>query len=105
MNTVLTETSSSGELQACASHNERTGIAESLYRTAARLDRFGFAMLRLGLVVVLCWNGGLKAAFLSSSDSRVSRAESRWRPEHRQSRVEPDERDLHFFLRVGPRYR
>lgn len=30
--------------------------------TAARLDRFGFAMLRLGLVVVLCWIGSLKAA-------------------------------------------
>jgi len=29
---------------------------------AARLDRIGFAMLRLGLVVVLCWIGGLKAA-------------------------------------------
>jgi len=26
------------------------------------LDRFGFAVLRLGLVVVLCWIGGLKAA-------------------------------------------
>jgi len=32
------------------------------YRIAARLDRFGFGMLRLGLVVVLCWIGGLKAA-------------------------------------------
>lgn len=62
MNTVLTETLSAGELKVRASHNERTGIVESLYRTAARLDRFGFAMLRLGLVVVLCWIGGLKAA-------------------------------------------
>jgi len=62
MNTVLTETLSSGGLPVRASHNERTGIVESLYRTAAQLDRFGFAMLRLGLVVVLCWIGGLKAA-------------------------------------------
>jgi reactive chlorine resistance protein C len=35
---------------------------KSIYLAAARLDRFGFAMLRLGLVVVLCWIGGLKAA-------------------------------------------
>src|SRR5262249_38307930 len=34
----------------------------SLYVAAARLDRFGFGMLRFGLVVVLCWIGGLKAA-------------------------------------------
>jgi uncharacterized membrane protein YkgB len=38
-----------------------TGL-RSLYRTAARLDRLGFGMLRLGLVVVLCWIGALKAA-------------------------------------------
>jgi uncharacterized membrane protein YkgB len=34
----------------------------SLYLAAAQLDRVGFGMLRLGLVVVLCWIGGLKAA-------------------------------------------
>ena len=45
-----------------AVHNEHTGVIRSFYVTAARLDRFGFAMLRLGLVVVLCWIGGLKAA-------------------------------------------
>jgi len=38
------------------------GSVRSLYGAAARLDRFGFGMLRLGLVVVLCWIGGLKAA-------------------------------------------
>lgn len=32
------------------------------YLVAARLDRFGFEVLRLGLVVVLWWIGGLKAA-------------------------------------------
>ena len=47
---------------AAAAQNEHNGIVESLYSTAARLDRVGFAMLRLGLVVVLCWIGGLKAA-------------------------------------------
>jgi uncharacterized membrane protein YkgB len=62
MNTVLTETLSTAEWKVRASRTEPTGIVESLYRTAARLDRFGFAMLRLGLVVVLCWIGGLKAA-------------------------------------------
>jgi reactive chlorine resistance protein C len=36
-------------------------LIKSFYITAAGLDRFGFAMLRLGLVVVLCWIGGLKA--------------------------------------------
>jgi uncharacterized membrane protein YkgB len=33
-----------------------------LYIAAARLDCFGFGMLRFGLIVVLRWIGGLKAA-------------------------------------------
>jgi uncharacterized membrane protein YkgB len=33
-----------------------------LYIKAATLDRFGMAMLRLGLAVVLVWIGGLKFA-------------------------------------------
>jgi len=37
-------------------------LIKSFYIAAAGLDRFGFAMLRLGLVLVLCWIGGLKAA-------------------------------------------
>src|SRR6516162_1965427 len=45
-----------------AGHYELSGVIRSFYVTAARLDRFGFAVLRLGLVVVLCWIGGLKAA-------------------------------------------
>jgi uncharacterized membrane protein YkgB len=47
-----------------ASTSEKAGneIVESLYKAAARLDRVGFAMLRLGLVIVFCWIGGLKAA-------------------------------------------
>src|SRR6266404_6743217 len=44
------------------SQDERTGVIRSLYVNVARLDRVGFGMLRLGLVVVLCWIGGLKAA-------------------------------------------
>jgi len=62
MNTLSTQVLSSGGLAVRASNKEGNGIVESLYRTAARLDRFGFAVLRLGLVVVLCWIGGLKAA-------------------------------------------
>lgn len=54
--------------QALASHgpianrDERVGILKLFDPTVTRLDRFGFGMLRLGLVVVLCWIGGLKAA-------------------------------------------
>lgn len=35
---------------------------ERLYEKAAKLDRFGMGLLRLSLVVVLCWIGGLKFA-------------------------------------------
>ena len=62
MNTLSTQVLSSGGLAVRASNKEDNGIVESLYRTAARLDRFGIAMLRLGLVVVLCFLGGLKTA-------------------------------------------
>jgi reactive chlorine resistance protein C len=33
-----------------------------LYIKAASLDRFGMSMLRLGLIIVLVWIGGLKFA-------------------------------------------
>lgn len=33
-----------------------------LYETAARMDRIGIAVARLGLIVVLVWIGGLKVA-------------------------------------------
>ena len=62
MTTLSTGALPSHELAKHASSIERTGVVKSLYKTAARLDRIGFAMLRLGLVVVLCWIGGLKAA-------------------------------------------
>ena len=38
----------------------RPKIIESVYLYAARLDRFGMGVLRLGLVVVLVWIGSLK---------------------------------------------
>jgi uncharacterized membrane protein YkgB len=37
-------------------------LAHAIFTRAASLDRFGMAMLRLGLVVVLVWIGGLKFA-------------------------------------------
>src|SRR5258707_6462770 len=40
---------------------EVSGIRR-LYMKAANLDRFGMGMLRLGLVIVLLWIGGLKFA-------------------------------------------
>lgn len=40
----------------------RRGIIERLYSVAAGLDRIGMSLLRLGLVVVLFWIGGLKFA-------------------------------------------
>ena len=62
MTTLSSGALSSHESTTRASYIERGGVVESLYKTAARLDRVGFAMLPLGLVVVLCWIGGLKAA-------------------------------------------
>src|SRR5207249_2980104 len=56
-----TQGSSAHESLARAAHDERTGVIRSFYGMAARLDRVGFGMLRLGLVIVLCWIGGLKA--------------------------------------------
>jgi len=40
----------------------RVSPIRRIYIKAARLDRFGMGMLRLGLVVVLVWIGGLKFA-------------------------------------------
>ncbi len=37
-------------------------LVRRLYEEAAQLDRLGMGLLRLGLVVVLCWIGGLKFA-------------------------------------------
>src|SRR2546429_9394816 len=40
----------------------RVSPIRRIYIKAARLDRFGMGMLRLGLVVVLVWIGGFKFA-------------------------------------------
>src|SRR5580704_14667540 len=44
--------------------HERTesGVIRSIYSKAAALDRVGMGLLRLGLVAVLVWIGGLKFA-------------------------------------------
>jgi len=45
------------------SENQTTASAlEEIFGMAARLDRFGMGLLRLGLIVVLVWIGGLKFA-------------------------------------------
>jgi uncharacterized membrane protein YkgB len=40
----------------------RESVVKGIYEHAARLDRVGMGLLRFGLVVVLCWIGGLKFA-------------------------------------------
>ena len=57
-----TEAPSANQPLTRAAQSERTSVVRSFFTRAARLDRFGFGMLRLGLVIVLCWIGGLKAA-------------------------------------------
>src|ERR1700723_2907965 len=37
-------------------------IVRRIYEQVARLDRVGMSLLRLGLIIVLCWIGGLKFA-------------------------------------------
>jgi uncharacterized membrane protein YkgB len=37
-------------------------VVRRIYEQAARLDRVGMGLLRLGLIIVLCWIGGLKFA-------------------------------------------
>jgi len=45
-----------------ARRSTEAGGLRRFYQTAARLDRFGMGLLRLGLVIVLVWIGGLKFA-------------------------------------------
>jgi reactive chlorine resistance protein C len=43
-------------------HSPQESRVRSIYERAAKLDRVGMGLLRLGLVIVLCWIGGLKFA-------------------------------------------
>src|ERR1700751_1533283 len=58
---MLTETTYSVANPIESLQVEVSGIRR-LYVKAANLDRFGMGMLRLGLVIVLIWIGGLKLA-------------------------------------------
>ena len=43
-------------------HRTEAGTAQRIYAVAASLDGLGMNLLRLGLVIVLVWIGGLKFA-------------------------------------------
>lgn len=63
--TIVTTTSSQPSSTSSNSPDlsiQSGSLIGSVYLAAASLDRFGFTMLRLGVVVVLGWIGGLKFA-------------------------------------------
>lgn len=43
-------------------YSARGSVIRRLFEEASQLDRLGMGLMRLGLVVVLCWIGGLKFA-------------------------------------------
>ena len=47
---------------AVGTYSAQESVVRRIYEAAAQLDRAGMGLLRLGLVVVLCWIGGLKFA-------------------------------------------
>jgi uncharacterized membrane protein YkgB len=49
-------------ITASGRHSSVPSVVRRTYERAARLDRVGMGLLRLGLVIVLCWIGGLKFA-------------------------------------------
>jgi len=49
-------------ITAVGRHSAHESRVRSIYEQAAKLDRVGMGLLRLGLVIVLCWIGGLKFA-------------------------------------------
>lgn len=53
---------SSQVITAVGVHSAEESVVRSVYERAAKLDRVGMGLLRLGLVIVLCWIGGLKFA-------------------------------------------
>ena len=61
--TVVNEPARKASLDTAAlDTSARVSGVRKLYRQAASLDRIGMGMLRLGLVIVLLWIGGLKFA-------------------------------------------
>ena len=49
-------------ITAVGRHSAQESVVKRIYQQAAELDRVGMGLMRLGLVVVLCWIGGLKFA-------------------------------------------
>jgi reactive chlorine resistance protein C len=49
-------------ITAVGRHSSVPSVVRRTYERAAKLDRVGMGLLRLGLVIVLCWIGGLKFA-------------------------------------------
>ena len=49
-------------ITAVGKYPARESVVKRIYEQAARLDRVGMGLLRLGLIIVLCWIGGLKFA-------------------------------------------
>ena len=49
-------------ITAVGRHSSVPSVVRRTYERAAKLDRVGIGLLRLGLVIVLCWIGGLKFA-------------------------------------------
>jgi len=47
---------------AVSTYSAPESVVRRIYEQAARLDRVGMGLLRLGLIIVLCWIGGLKFA-------------------------------------------
>lgn len=47
---------------AMGAFSARESVARRIFEELAQLDRLGMGLMRLGLVVVLCWIGGLKFA-------------------------------------------
>src|SRR5713226_3416333 len=47
---------------AVGTYPARESVVTRIYEQAAKLDRVGMGLLRFGLIVVLCWIGGLKFA-------------------------------------------
>ena len=49
-------------INSAPTHTTEPGVIRRIYSAAASLDRIGMGLLRLGLVIVLLWIGGLKFA-------------------------------------------
>jgi hypothetical protein len=47
---------------AVSTYSAPESVVRRIYEQAAKLDRVGMGLLRLGLIIVLCWIGALKFA-------------------------------------------